>query len=433
MNRGRTPSTLHRRYARTLLDRGQWRFPILNGIVGAPTLDREGRILQTRGYDRESGLYLDLSDSFPEVPEHPTKEDARIALECLAYPLRGFPFASETDRSVALAMMLTSVIRRSLQTAPMFLIDAPTPGTGKSKLAEISGILACGQKPAAISQGKSAEEDEKRLATLLFAGDAIILLDNVERPIQGDFLCSILTQEVVQARILGQTERRVLPSLAVVIATGNNLEVYGDMCRRVVVCRLDAGMENPESRQFDFDACEEVRANRAELVVDALTILRAYHLAGCPDRLPSFGSFEDWAWVRGALVWLGFSDPHDSRGMIVSNDPVKEALVAIMDGWEETIGLDTPTRVKEMAATPKLKNKPGGSWIAKVPKCDKDGHAVSPLHEAFKEHVCNGSWDAMAVGKWLAKHKDRVIGGRCFRVVSRSNSHGAKWALVRMT
>jgi hypothetical protein len=64
---------------------------------------------------------------------------------------------------------------------------------------------------------------------------------------------------------------------------------------------------------------------------------------------------------------------------------------------------------------------------------DVHGRAASGLHDAFKEHVCNGSWDAKAVGKWLAKHKDRVIGGRCFRVVSRSDSHGAKWQLVRTT
>jgi hypothetical protein len=402
------------------LDRGEWQFPVLRGIVGAPTLDREGRILQTPGYDRESGLYLDFEKgTFPVVPAEPTKDDARVALDCLKYPLRGFPFASEAAESVALAALLTAVIRRSLRTAPMFLFDAPTAGTGKSKIAEMTGLLASGRKPAAISQGKTAEEDEKRLATLLFGGDSIILLDNIERPIQGDFLCSMLTQEFVQARILGQSERRILPSLAVVIGTGNNMEVYGDMCRRAVSCRLDAGMENPESRHFDFDACEEVLANRAAFVIDALTVLRAYHVADRPERLSAFGSFEDWDWVRGALVWLGCTDPHDSREAIASGDPAKEALVAIMDAWEAIIG-NQPVTVKELQAA-----RPRAGRYA-----DKITSGPSELEDVLREEVCHGSWDPKAIGRWLSKHKDRKIGGRCFQQVTHSDSHGSKWKLI---
>ncbi len=49
---------------------------------------------------------------------------------------------------------------------------------------------ATGFRPPALSQGKTAEEDEKRLATILFAGDRVIHIDNCEQPITGDFLCS---------------------------------------------------------------------------------------------------------------------------------------------------------------------------------------------------------------------------------------------------
>ncbi len=141
----------------------------------------------------------------------------------------------------------------------------------------MAGLLAMGFSPPALSQGKTAEEDEKRLATVLFAGDPVIHIDNCEQPISGDFLCSMLTQEVVQARILGLSERRVLPSTALVLASGNNLTFAGDTCRRAVVCRLDANVERPDTREFDFDCHAEVLASRPELVVAGLTILRAYH------------------------------------------------------------------------------------------------------------------------------------------------------------
>ena len=104
-------------------------------------------------------------------------------------------------------------------------------------LAEMVGLLVTGNRPAAMSQGKTEEEDEKRLATVLHEGDAVIMLDNCERVVQGDFLCSMLSQEKVQARILGKSERRVLPSTATVLATGNNLTLAGDVTRRAVICR----------------------------------------------------------------------------------------------------------------------------------------------------------------------------------------------------
>jgi len=58
------------------------------------------------------------------------------------------------------------------------------------------------------------------------AGDPIISIDNCERPITGAFLCSMLTETEVQARILGLSERRLLPNNSLVIANGNNLAEF---------------------------------------------------------------------------------------------------------------------------------------------------------------------------------------------------------------
>lgn len=297
-------------YARTLLKRGEWRFPVLRGVVTAPTLARDGRIIETPGFDRESGLLMDiLPGSFPPVSVNPMKDDALAALERLAHPLRDFPFVSDAAKSVALSALLTALVRMSLMTAPLHGFDAPAAGTGKSLLAEMAGLLASGFKPPALSQGKSEEEDEKRLSTILFAGDPVIHIDNCDRAITGDFLCSMLTQEIVQARILGLSERRVLPCTALVLASGNNLTLAGDTSRRAVMCRLDAGVEKPENRRFSFDCHEEVKAGRPELVVAGLTILRAYIVAGKPEKLTPMGSFDHWEWIRGALVWLGCAEP----------------------------------------------------------------------------------------------------------------------------
>lgn len=394
-------------YARTLLARAEWQFPVLRGVVRAPTLDRDGRIIEGPGFDTESGLLLDFEPGmFPPVPVDPTKGEARVALEQLADPLRGFPFGDDASRSVALAAVLTALVRSSLRTAPMHAFDAPTAGTGKSLLAEAVGLLAMGVLPPALSQGKSAEEDEKRLSTVLMAGDPVIHIDNCERPIAGDFLCSLLTQQIVQARILGLSERRVLPSTALVLASGNNLTWAGDASRRAVICRLDAGMERPDTREFDFDCHTEILAARPALVVAGLTVLCAYALADRPVKLTPMGSFADYDWIRGALVWLGCADPADTRQTILDNDPRKDELVTVMDLWAEALG---DRRVE----------------VGEITQLQDQLRLVTALQDA----ACRGrEWSSKSVGWWLRRHKDRVVDGRCFRNAATSE-HRQQWWL----
>ena len=57
-----------------------------------------------------------------------------------------------------------------------------------------------------MSQGSDEEETEKRLSVVLQAGDPVLLIDNCERALKGEFLCSMLTQEILQARILGRSD-----------------------------------------------------------------------------------------------------------------------------------------------------------------------------------------------------------------------------------
>jgi hypothetical protein len=394
-------------YARTLLQRGEWSFPILRGVVTTPTLTRDGRIIEQPGYDADSGLFVDLTRTFPPIPQQPTREDALAALHRLETPLRGFPFQDDAAKSVALSAMLTALVRRSLRTAPLHGFDAPMAGTGKSLLAELVGVLALGFPPAALSQGKSDEEDEKRWSVVLFAADLIAQLDNCERPIQGDFLCSLLTQEVVQARILGHSERRILPCTTLVLATGNNLTLAGDASRRAVICRLDAQVERPDAREFDFDCHAEVLRTRADLVVAALTILRAYHVAGRPNNLPPMGSFNDWAWIRGALVWLGRADPADTRITILDSDPRKNELSTVMDLWAAAFGPDA-VAVADIAPQP--------------PTFD--------LHTKLIEVACRGKWSGKSVGWWLRRHKDRIVNGRSFHADIRKTDRGQLWSLV---
>lgn len=403
-------------YARTLLNRGEWRLPTLRAVVTAPTLASDGRIISEPGFDAASGLLVDTRpNGFPPVPTNPTQDDAAAALYKLCQPLRGFPFVDDAAKAVALSALLTALIRPSLDAVPLHGFDAPMPGSGKSLLAEMVGLLATGYLPPAMNQGGNEEEDEKRLSAIQFSGDPVIHIDNCERNISGAYLCSMLTQPTTKARILGQSTMRELPSTAVVLASGNNLTFAGDVTRRVVICRVNANIERPDMREFDFDCHEEVRAQRAELVVAGLTVLRAYHMAERVKpradrtvRITPMGSFTGWEWVRGALMWLGHPDPADTRTTILDNDPRRDELTAVMDLWDTAFG-DRRVEVAEIA-TGAERNEPS------VP--DSDAEA---LCNKFIEVTNKPKWNGKSVGWWLNRHKDRVTGGRCFRCEKSAN------------
>lgn len=404
------------KYARHLLARvGEWRFPVLRGLALTPTLAVDGRVIQQPGYDVESGLLVDFAaNTFPAIPDAPSRDDAVAAIGKLKHLLRGFPFVDDASRSVALSAILSGLVRRTLRTVPLHAFDAPTAGTGKSYLADTVGILMTGSKPAAMSQGKSAEEDEKRLAAVLRTGDPVLLIDNCERYLEGDFLCSMLTQEVVQARILGYSERMRLSSNVLVMATGNNLVVNGDMSRRTVVCRLDAKKERPDERVFTWDVRQEASANRGELVAAALTALRAYIAAGRPRQLTDMGSFEDWSLVRETLVWAGEADPAKTRERILAQDPRKAELSDLLNLWHSRVGSAAFTLAELRSAL----ITPAGT---------ADGDELSQL---LVEMTGRPQWNPRSVGKMLERHRDRVVGGLCLKAANDNHKGVKRWRVV---
>jgi hypothetical protein len=307
-----------------------WRYPHLVGVIEAPTLRGDGSLLTESGYDHASGLLLDLNGcEFPPVKENPTHEDVIAAMGLLRKPFADFPFEAHEDRAVLLSAILTSLVRRVLPAAPMHGFSAPTMGTGKTLLCDCVSMIAVGRLVTAMSQGANEEEDEKRLFSVLLTNDPIIMIDNVQRPIEGDALCTILTQDTWQCRILGESRKVAVPTNSIFLASGNNLIFRGDMTTRALLCRLDAKVERPEQRRFRVDLKVEIPKIRGELVAAALTILRGYVVAGRPglDKLTPFGRFEDWSnLVRGALVWSGEADPCLSRTYICADDPARASF-----------------------------------------------------------------------------------------------------------
>jgi putative DNA primase/helicase len=269
--------------ARTIVaapDEGRW--PYLRAIARHPVLLPCGRRIERQGYDAETGLLIDAPGAWPPLPDRPTRADAQAAVEALQHLLRYFPWKSDADSAVALSLILTALASPVLDAVPGHAVDAPLPGSGKSLLVDSAAILAYGARAAVLDYGSDPDEAAKRLDSALLAGDPILHLDNIDQPLEGAALCQTITQATRRMRLLGSNAMLTVPCNILVTATGNNLTLRGDIVRRMLLCRLDAGVERPEERDFPQDLLGEVIAERGELVRCAQTIMASYIHAGRP-------------------------------------------------------------------------------------------------------------------------------------------------------
>jgi len=407
------------------------RFRRLVGVTESPTMRSDGSILDRSGYDDASGIFFAAPPGliWPTVPTSPTQADAEHALGVLEAILDDFPFGSDAHRSVAVAAMLTAVGRFAVNgPTPLFLFDAHTAGSGKGLLADLVSILVSGRRAAAMAADNDNAETEKRITATLIAGRRVVLLDNAAGALGGPALDAVLTSDVWSGRVLGRSEIVEVPNRATWLATANNAAIRGDLGRRSLRCYLDAEVERPEERRgFKVaDLRGYVLKHRGSLVGAALTVLRAYKVAGSPAlSLSPFGSFEAWdRVVRRALVWAGSDDPCETRRELYeAADRDRDAWATVLEAWSTLYG-ETETTVPDVLAD--VASTVFGAAMGNEDKGRADAKVA--LRDALIEIAGTGNreLDPRKVGWAFAKHRNRIVEGRKL-VQSTKANRGRRW------
>ena len=403
--------------AKTILARaGDWTFPEIAGVISAPTMRPDGSLLLEPGYDKQTRLLLASPPQMPPIPDNPTRGDALAALKLLEELVAGFPFVDDVSQAVSLASFLTAVCRGAFSVAPLLANNAPAPGTGKSFHNDIIAAIVIGQPMPVISTGGSEQELEKRLGTALMTGQPLISIDNVTGELGGDALCQITERPIVDIRILGRSEQvRIEARGTTVFTTGNNLIIAGDMGRRTIKANLDAGVERPELRHFDFDPVDRVLANRGKYIAAALTICRAYVVAGRPDKASKLGSFGEWSdTVRSALIWLGKEDPVKSMDETIAADPIREELVDMLEAWSDVFDTGSDTRRRASDVITKAMSMTREHEGAELEPESPELHAAVTAVASRMSRGRSSKPEARTFGQWLQQHKGRVVNGKKF-------------------
>lgn len=405
-----------RALARHIADQQDWpAWRELAGIASAPFLRADLTVSDKPGYDPVSRVCLLPTGAFPAIPDRPSKDEARAALARLLEPFSEFPFASPAARSAFVAHILTAAARHALDVRPIFHYTAPLKGTGKTLLARMPSLIVDGVLPATKPWAdKDEPELRKTLLAGLLAGDATLLFDNVQTgaKVRSAVLCNFSTTELYSDRILGGNESPKIENRCIVVLTGNNITPAGDLARRSLVVRQDAGVEKVEGRRFRIpDLKTYVIEHRGELVAAVLTILRAYSLAEDKMKVLPVPTYERWSQVcRDPLIWLGMADPCGTQDDEADDDT--EGLGEALEAIRERMGEGEWTAAELEAA--------GGEVMM--------GEPTARSRKLAAALVAGRCRELRKVMYWLREYRDRMAGGLKL-VQAGQHAHAARWQI----
>jgi hypothetical protein len=348
------------------------RVPEILGVITAPLMPNlpsstkpddllkpgTDRLITACGFDFNSGLYLSPVGGIIDVPECPSAATVKAAADRLQQPWVDFPFASPGDdmapdvsRSAAIFAMFIAANRKALEIAPGIAFSSHGEGmsSGKTLAGEIICTIATGDIPTPVSLSPDFSEQRKEIITHLIEGDGCLFLDNIPNGTRIDSaaLAAAMTSSRYKGRLLGTNKTIEASTRTIPVATGNALNLAGDLASRMMSSRIDTGLERPEDRSVTEFQIPELRQwivkNRQLLVASIHTIVRGYlqecrRQNGAPEDVASrrevsgnrFGGQCDV--LRDAFMWAfpHLPDPFLSFRASAANSSTKAEIALVL-------------------------------------------------------------------------------------------------------
>jgi hypothetical protein len=274
--------------------------PPINVLAPCPVLlEREGKLIQIVGYDRQSGI-MAAGQPAPEL-------SLAEAIDLLALLFAGFRFATGGDFARAVAAVITPALLFGgllNARAPIDLGEADKSQTGKGfrkKLtaAVYSAVLRTVTQRPMGGVGSIQETFDQAVV----AGAVFIALDNFRGRLDVPGIESYLTEDVYLARVPYSGSIEIDPRRTVIMFTSNQAEVTIDLANRSSIVRL---LKQADDHQFETfpegDLLQHVIANQPKFLGAVFAIVREWYRLGKPT-VPAVGhDFRRWASVLGYIT-----------------------------------------------------------------------------------------------------------------------------------
>jgi putative DNA primase/helicase len=349
--------------------------PTVRGLITAPLVRADGRLIDQPGLDAESELYLHLGGKLGEappfikppiaVPDDPVaaKKLAQQYVQEMLGLYADYRFEEPIDKEVALVARLSLLTRKDLDIAPCYLLVGPERGTGKTTLAAIDHAIVTGHDiPASYLTGDS-EKDQQSLFSMFSASPAAVLYDNLlaNCSFGNEVLAQALTKGVVETRRFHAQTTVKATTNAQLYFTGNAITLNEDLQARTLEVRFSS--ERPKKWSHP-DWLAHARSIREDVRVKLQFVQRAYirHGAGAEGV---YTRFPNWAKrVRDPMLWAGLSD-------------IGARFQALED--------QNPNRIVDGGIAAELRQQFGGEKFTAGEVVVRMGASESPCEGAFTE------------------------------------------------
>lgn len=416
----------------------------LTSVTHTPVMRPDGTVLDTPGYDeRTKMLYLPDGADIPRVPSAPTKEEVKEAAELIMQIVDQFPFVEEHHRANWFGMMFTPVLRPMYPAPyPLFMIDAPAPGSGKSYLANIAREVHGG----VIRAGLPADEAEMKksiLGILTATTSPIITFDNVRGKIKSVTLESLLTSKKYTDRPLGVTDNTTVPNDRVWTITGNNAEIDGDLARRTYWITIDPKMPRPQDRtNFKLNLKTWVPENRGRIIAALLTVARGWVVAGKPQGKRKRGDdYAEWdAAMEGLLSWAGFPGQFGRVDAKHSEAAEDQEWMLFVRNVADVMGISKPFRMADLVAKISTGDGPvvstddnpfeNGANVNRLSKKIDPAKLPGDLPDKWSRSPNSKAGFTKSLGRWFSNRSGRYVGDLVVRKYD-DRKNGSTYSIER--
>ena len=411
------------------------RLRVIVGRSTIPLIDTKGRVIDKPGHDQSSEIYLDLiPGEVQNAPLSPSRLQAVEALKRLWKPWSAYQWATPHDRAAMLATVLTVPLRPTIDAAPGLIADSPSQASGKSKAVGAVAVLARGFQGGAKTWVTNQEAElEKYCLSVARSADPAIILDNILGVFSSACIATTVAEGKVNARLLGVNDLKT-PELRVMwLGSGNNISMGRDELTRFMIARINTGAENPAALSYKFDPVEVALQDRQGIICAAITLHRAYHIAGKPRADNINTRFSEWGkTIRQLVLWLHDSEIADAAGISTLGDPAFSILqtVSVSDPETESLALTLYALSEIFSGKPFTVNDAKREFDMGESGGDE---ARRNLHEGISGLLPGRSGKlSPQTLNWAFKHRrDRPAGGLKLELLAPSDQNrGAVWRVV---
>ena len=267
-------------------------------------IERGGRLVEIRNYDRRSGI---MAGGWSALDTG--LEDA-VAL--IREILKDFRFATPSDLSRAAAAVITPALTFGGLLGgrpPIDLGEADHSQTGKGFRNKVTAATY-GHTPKTVAQRKGGVGGlEESFDTTLIRGAAFVSFDNIRGKFDLPSIESFMTEDEYLARMPYAPPVSIDARRVMVMLTSNRADLTDDLGNRCSCVRI---LKQVDAYQFaaypEGNILDHVRANRERVLGAVFAIVREWHSQGQPETDTVDHDFREWArkldWIVQNLLGM---------------------------------------------------------------------------------------------------------------------------------